>query len=107
MELAEWTRDHDAWALSDRLQQAGVTAGPVVTAADLVSRPGVPADDFWVELDHPHERLYPGPAARMDGAAPEIRRPPPNLGAHTDEVLNEVLSLDPEELERLRSERVT
>ena len=106
-ELAEWTRDHDAWALSDRLQQAGVTAGPVVTAADLVSRPGVPADDFWVELDHPHERLYPGPAARMDGAAPEIRRPPPDLGAHTEEVLNEVLGLDPEELERLRSEQVT
>ncbi len=107
LELAEWTRDHDAWALSDRLQQAGVTAGPVVTAADLVSRPGVPADDFWVELDHPHERLYPGPAARMDGAAPEIRRPPPDLGAHTEEVLNEVLGLDPEELERLRSEQVT
>lgn len=105
-ELAEWTRGHDAWDLSDRLQQAGVIAGPVATAADYSSRQGVPSDDFWTELDHPRERIYPGPAARLDGAAPEILRLPPNLGANTDEVLTELLGLAPEELERLRSEQV-
>ena len=105
-ELAEWTRDQDAWDLSDRLQQAGIMAGPVASGADVVSGAGMPSDDFWVELDHPHERVYPGPAARLDGVAPEIRRLPPDLGAHTDDVLTELLGLGPEELERLRSEQV-
>jgi crotonobetainyl-CoA:carnitine CoA-transferase CaiB-like acyl-CoA transferase len=40
------------------------------------------------------------------GSLPAIRRPPPRLGEHTDEILEEVLGLASEEVEALRREAV-
>jgi len=42
---------------------------------------------------------------RFGDAAGDIRRPPPLLGEHTDEVLRDILALSPAEIARLREER--
>jgi len=43
---------------------------------------------------------------RLSRTPPEYRSAPPLLGEHTDEVLTDVLSLQPEEIARLRAEKI-
>ena len=80
----------DAWELADRLQQAGVPATAVTLNRDVVDLDEVPSPDFWHRLDHPHLDMFPGAASArgIDGRTPEIKRLPPDLGAHTDEILS-------------------
>jgi len=43
---------------------------------------------------------------RMNGTPSSIRRPPPLLGEHTDEVLGEELGLSAARIAQLRAEKV-
>ncbi len=104
--IASWTAPQDAWELADRLQRAGVSATAVTLNSDVVDRDEVPSPDFWHHLDHPHLDMFPGAAARIDGRTPDIRRLPPDLGAHTDEILAELLGKSASELTALRDRGV-
>jgi crotonobetainyl-CoA:carnitine CoA-transferase CaiB-like acyl-CoA transferase len=42
----------------------------------------------------------------LDGQALPVRRPPPRLGEHTDQVLSELLGMDADALALLRQEKV-
>ncbi len=105
-DIADWTAPQEAWELADRLQRAGVPATAVTLNSDVVERDEVPSPDFWHHLDHPHLDMFPGAAARIDGRTPEIRRLPPDLGAHTDEILAELLGKSASELTALRDRGV-
>ena len=96
--IAAWTAPQDAWELADRLQGAGVPATAVTLNRDVVNLDEVPSPDFWHRLDHPHLDMFPGAAARIDGRTPQIKKLPPDLGAHTDEILSELLGKSPSEL---------
>ncbi|GIX30836.1 MAG: CoA transferase [Porticoccaceae bacterium] len=66
------------------------------------------ANDYLVEVDHPnHGRLaQPGFAVALSATPARIHRHAPELGEHTEMVLREVLGLDWEEIDRLRSREV-
>ncbi len=104
-QIGEWTSAQEVWDLTDRLQKAGVAAAPVTQPADFLL-PDFPAPGFEQEVEYEHLKEYPGPAGRLNGQAPRIRRGPPKLGQHTEEVLSEVLGLSPEELSKLREDSV-
>ncbi len=74
---AEWDRDE----LLAALAAADVPAGPVRGVGEAVAAMG----EGWVS-DVDGVRVTPGPIL-LDGARAPIRRPPPRLGEHTDEVL--------------------
>jgi crotonobetainyl-CoA:carnitine CoA-transferase CaiB-like acyl-CoA transferase len=79
---AEWT---------DRLNAAGVPAGPVNTVPAALDQPQIAARDMVVELDHPVAgalRML-GTPLKLSAQPASIRRPPPTLGQHTDEILAE------------------
>jgi crotonobetainyl-CoA:carnitine CoA-transferase CaiB-like acyl-CoA transferase len=79
---AEWT---------DLLNAAGVPAGPVNTVPAALAQPQVAARDMVVEVEHPVAGTLKmlGSPLKLSAQPASIRRPPPVLGEHTDEVLAE------------------
>jgi len=104
--IATATADRDVADLFARLQQAGVPAGAVQDAADVVERdPQLQARDHWVRLEHPEmgETLYNAPPFRLTGTPVTLTRPAPLLGQHTAEICRDVLGLEDEEIARLQA----
>ncbi len=78
----EWT---------DRLNAAGVPAGPVNSVPAALAQPQVAAREMVVEVEHPVAGMLKmlGTPLKLSGQPASIRRPPPVLGQHTDEILAE------------------
>jgi crotonobetainyl-CoA:carnitine CoA-transferase CaiB-like acyl-CoA transferase len=74
------------------LEAAKVPCGPINDLADVFADPQVQARQMTTTLRHPHTdalRLVANPI-KMSATPPAVRRPPPLLGQHTDEVLAEI-----------------
>ncbi len=102
--LAEWTATRDRDELFHALQQAGVTAGPVLNAKEAAEDPHLAATGAWKRL--PATEDYPEvdwlrPAYRFSKSDVDLRTPPCLFGEHNDYVYREVLGLSDEEIERL------
>jgi benzylsuccinate CoA-transferase BbsF subunit len=99
----------DAEDLMSALQIAGVPAGVVRTAADIVDDdPQLRHRGHWVKLAHPEmgESVYNAPPFRINDAPATPVAPAPLLGQHTNEVLTTILGLGTAEIEALRREDV-
>jgi crotonobetainyl-CoA:carnitine CoA-transferase CaiB-like acyl-CoA transferase len=83
---------------------AGVPAAPVRRVAELLDDPQVLANDLVVEFDHPAAGAVAmvGPVIQMAKTPTSVRRPPPTLGQHNEEVLAE-FGYSVEEIAALRA----
>ena len=74
-----------------RLREANVPVGPISDLESVFTDPTVRHLELIAEVDHPVAGRVraPGIPVRMDGTPPSVRRAPPLLGEHTDEVLRE------------------
>ncbi len=82
---------------------------PVSTAPDLLDDPQLAARGFWQSIPHPDGSgalAYPGGFARFSAASCGLRRPPPKIGEHNEEVYGGELGLSHEELAGLQSKGV-
>ncbi|HEX2173514.1 MAG TPA: CoA transferase, partial [Dehalococcoidia bacterium] len=83
--VGAWTADQDAHELAERLQAAGVPAGVVQDAVDLLERdPHLAARGFYAQVDEPETGpvvMDTLPLRWMDGPVP-IRTPAPLIGEH-------------------------
>jgi crotonobetainyl-CoA:carnitine CoA-transferase CaiB-like acyl-CoA transferase len=68
-----------------------VPAGPVNTVPAALAQPQVAAREMVVEMEHPAAGLIRmlGTPIKLSAQPASIRRPPPVLGQHTDEILAE------------------
>ena len=83
-ELSERTADE--WV--ERVRAAGVPCGPVNTLAEALADEHLSSTDMLQEIEHPLAgvlRMLASPTL-FDGERPPVRRPPPTLGQHTEEV---------------------
>jgi crotonobetainyl-CoA:carnitine CoA-transferase CaiB-like acyl-CoA transferase len=106
--LAGWTRVRHAAELEQRLQQAGVAAGLVANAADLM-RDRQLADRGYFETVAVAEgggETFDGIPFRSSALPGRVTASGPLLGEHTDLVLHDLLGLSAEEIAALRGEGV-
>lgn len=101
--LAAWTREQDMHELMHRLQQAGVAAGAVLDAQNLVEDANLGARGFFVEIDGPEvgPMPYAGQPVRLSRTPAQYSRPAPCLGQHNAEILSGVLGLSQAEIDDL------
>jgi benzylsuccinate CoA-transferase BbsF subunit len=106
--LARFTREHDALALAERLQAAGVPAGPVQSFADLLDDPQLAHRGHFVPLRHVHlgELPFERSGFRLSASPGGYTRPGPNLGEHDREVLGGILGLCDAEIEDLTTREI-
>ena len=108
--LQEWFAGQHLDAAVERLAGAGIPAAPVVSPSLVTENPQLRDRGFFESLDHPRTGagLYPTPPfAPLAGQREWLRRPPPTLGEHNEEVLRDRCGLTEEELARLASSGVT
>jgi crotonobetainyl-CoA:carnitine CoA-transferase CaiB-like acyl-CoA transferase len=75
----------------ERLEAAGIPAGPILDVAETFETPQARALGSRVTVTHPALGRVDQVAAptRIDGVVPGVRRPPPLLGEHSREILAE------------------
>jgi crotonobetainyl-CoA:carnitine CoA-transferase CaiB-like acyl-CoA transferase len=104
--IAAWTRQHQTWEIAERLQQAGIAAGPVMRESDLFTDPHLHARGFFHIVTHAEAgtHVYPGLMWKMSKTPATFRRPAVRLGEHNDYVYREVLKLSDAQIQTLRDE---
>ena len=77
----------DYWVST--LLDAGIPAGPILTYPEAFGSEHAKARNMRMEIDHPVEGKVPniGFPVKMSGTPQQVRRHPPLLGEHNEEVL--------------------
>ena len=94
-------KDSDEWV--NLLLAAGIPAGPINTYPQAFNSDHGQHRNMRMEIDHPIEGKVPniGFAVKMNGTPQQVRRHPPLLGEHNDEILAE-LGISTEALDKLK-----
>ncbi len=95
------TRSRDAWI--DAFEACGVPCGPINDIAQAFDSPQSKARESVRDIAHPVAGVAPTVASplRLSATPVEYRQAPPMLGAHTADVLRDVLGMDDERLNEL------
>ncbi|WP_067820285.1 CaiB/BaiF CoA-transferase family protein [Actinomadura kijaniata] len=107
-ELAEWTRDRDAAELVSALLARGVPAAELTDPRFVHEHPQLAARGLFEEIEHPVAGRVALPVVpyRHSGIDRWSVLPPPTLGQHNHEVLEEELALPPRRLRELAARGV-
>ncbi len=95
-------RDAAEWLAA--LRAAGVACGPINAIADVFEHPQTVARELVVQAVHPTAGTvrFPGFPYKLSETPAAVRRPPPLLGQHTDEVLTGLLGYSDAQVAELR-----
>ena len=98
--IAEWSKDYSPEEVMVMLQDAGVSAGVVETAEDLLNDPQLKHRGHFVPLEHKVIGIhyYEAPAYRLSKTPAQLRRAAPCLGQDNEFVYKEILGYSDEEV---------
>ena len=90
-----------------KIEEAGVPCGPINRVSDVVNDPQVLSSNMVVEIPHPNipDLKVPYSPLKLAETPPSVRRPPPLLGQHNEEILSE-LGYAAESIAKLRQKGV-
>jgi crotonobetainyl-CoA:carnitine CoA-transferase CaiB-like acyl-CoA transferase len=91
-----------------KLKAAGVPCGRINSVAEALADPQTQARAMIETVQHPiiGDLKLVGMPYKFSGTPASVRRPPPMLGEHTDEILREDLGLDAAAVVELREQKV-
>ncbi|MBW2060848.1 MAG: CoA transferase [Deltaproteobacteria bacterium] len=106
--IEAWTGQHTHYEVMKMLQEAGVPAGAVLDAAELLADKHLLERDFFWEIDHPEvgPRKYCALPIKLSRTPARVRRPAPCLGEHNEYVLGELLGLSRDEIAQLEKKGI-
>jgi crotonobetainyl-CoA:carnitine CoA-transferase CaiB-like acyl-CoA transferase len=106
--IATWSKRLAAQDADDTLSGADIPCTLVYTAAECAADPQFRHRGMVREVDDPRfgRVLHAGVVRHVPEDPGQVRWPGPAVGAHTDEVMAELLGLRPEEVAALRTEGV-
>lgn len=107
--VRDWCGSHTRAEILERCYAARAPAGPLNTIADIFGDRQFHARRMLVAVDDPdlgQTVIVPDTVPRLSETPGRIRHLGPRLGAHTEEVLTEVLGLDEEEIAELKAKEV-
>jgi crotonobetainyl-CoA:carnitine CoA-transferase CaiB-like acyl-CoA transferase len=106
--LAHWTRNWEATALMQTLQQAGVPAGVVQTNQGVIEDPQLGYRGHFVYMEHVEMGRHPVQRSefRLSRAPAEHHWPAPLLGQHTVQVCKDILQMSEDDICALLAEGV-
>ena len=106
--LSGWTRERDAWEITENLQAHGVAAIPVMGAEDRLFNPHFQERGLYSDIDHPSlgaEPIY-NLMWNLSRTPPSIRRHAPLMGEHNRQIFGGLLGMSDEDISRLEEEQV-
>jgi glutaryl-CoA transferase len=91
-----------------KLKAVGVPCGRINSVAEALADPQAEARQMIETVAHPTigELKLVGMPYKFSGTPASVRRPPPTLGEHTDEILDVELGLDAAAIAALREQKV-
>jgi len=103
--IGAWTASRPCDDLLALLDEHGVPAGRIFTAPDMLRDPQYLAREMVQRITSTQGWDVPmtGVVPKFTGTPAAIRHPGPTLGAHTDDVLRELLGLDDDALAEMRA----
>jgi crotonobetainyl-CoA:carnitine CoA-transferase CaiB-like acyl-CoA transferase len=106
--VAGWAAMRGSDEVEELLAKVGVPCGKVATMDEVAFNPQLLHRGQIIEIDHPTIGKLPmhGVTVQLSENPNSIRRAPPSIGQHSEEVLAEWLGLAPEEISGLRGSRV-
>jgi crotonobetainyl-CoA:carnitine CoA-transferase CaiB-like acyl-CoA transferase len=107
-QLSELTKTRATREWIELLEPLGVPCGPINDVAQVFSDPQVVERGLRVDIPSAAGQSVPSVASplRLSAAPAQYRLPPPALGAHTREVLGEVLGMSAAKLDALTEQGV-
>ncbi len=96
-------RSTEDWV--NALETAGVPCGPINTVAQAFANPQVQSRGMQIQLPHPLAGQVPlmGSPMKFSGTPIEHKLPPPVLGQHAEEILEQILGMDAPAREKLHA----
>ena len=90
------------------LDQAGVPCAPVQTIDQVFQAPQVLHRDMLMEIDHPTagKVRMAGIPVKFSVTPASVRKPPPLLGEHNEEVLKNWLGMSADAIDELKREKI-
>ena len=89
--------------------EKGILLAPMNTIADVVESPQLAARGFWENVEHPELRTtitYPGYPIKISGHPYKLKRRPPFIGEHNEEIYRGELGFSKKELAALKKRGV-
>ncbi|MGH2583891.1 MAG: CaiB/BaiF CoA transferase family protein, partial [Dehalococcoidia bacterium] len=101
--IGAWAAERDKFEAMDLLQRAGIPAGAVLNAKELVENPHLAHRGFFVDAQAPEGGSFPMPGTpiTIDGRKRQTWHAAAYRGEHNRVVLQEVLGLSDAEVESL------
>jgi len=106
--VGKWTRTQTRTELLELMSESGVPAGLIYRAPEMLADPHFQAREAIVTVPHPDfgELKMQNVAPKLSETPGSIRTPSPELGQHNDEVFLNLLGMERERYESLKSRKV-